>query len=219
MENLAKATLAEVLQDFLAVYGLGFIKIKPLGAKEVLLEFQSKEEILDILREVHDFLLHKFLSVKPCTQHTSSQSHLFWVRLRNIPVYVWGYHFFKVVISTMENLICLDGPMVAKTRFNMAPVLVESLTPTIVNCEVPVVVDGVAVKVLLKPEYETTNGRRQQWLSQDQHALFLRIRHWRRRRVGHRCMGVGRTKCWIALVSYLRSSVGRRKLQQTFCRR
>lgn len=42
-----------------------------MRAKEMLLEFQSKDEMLEVLREVESLLLEKFNLVKPCPKHTS----------------------------------------------------------------------------------------------------------------------------------------------------
>src|ERR1044072_6869983 len=52
---------AEAIQEFLNANGLSMIKAITMGAKEVLLEFQNKEEMEEVLSEARDLLLAKFL--------------------------------------------------------------------------------------------------------------------------------------------------------------
>lgn len=66
LETWAEASLDElytigVLQEFLNMNGLGSVRVKPLGAKEVLLQFQNRDEMMDIIRD--GFLLQKFQAV------------------------------------------------------------------------------------------------------------------------------------------------------------
>lgn len=53
--SLKEVYTLEVVQQFLASSGLGIIYVKPLGAREVVLQFQSAEERSFILKEGMDF--------------------------------------------------------------------------------------------------------------------------------------------------------------------
>lgn len=155
IETIAEASLDEVytigvLQDFLNVNGLSSIRVKPLGAMEVLLEFQTKDEMLDIIRD--GFLLQKFQSITPCSLTTRSKSHATWLKVMNVPVYAWSYDFFTKLGNIFGRLVCLDGPTSARARFDVARILIVSSSPVVAAHELKVMLDGVAVKVLVKPE-------------------------------------------------------------------
>ncbi|XP_057431836.1 uncharacterized protein LOC130724581 isoform X2 [Lotus japonicus] len=71
----------DVLQDELARIGMYNFRFIPLGADEVLLEFESKEELDDTLAECRVFLEQKLSELKPCTSLTFGVAHLVWIRL------------------------------------------------------------------------------------------------------------------------------------------
>lgn len=96
----------------------------------------------------------KFRTVKPCSVHTGSASHLIWLQMKNVPVFVWGYDFFETIVQSLGRLVCLDGPMAARTRFDVAQVLVDLSTLEIVCQYVTVNIDGEQVKVWLEPDYD-----------------------------------------------------------------
>lgn len=130
LECMAVATLQEVytlevVQSFMYSSGLGVIKAKPLGAREVISEFQPAEEMQDILREGISFLHQMFLEVLPCSKMSSSSSHRMSVSIFNVPVMVWSYEFFVVALSSLGRIICQDDAMRDQRRFDVARVLLK----------------------------------------------------------------------------------------------
>lgn len=157
MERLAIGTLRdvytlEVVQDFVANSGLGLIRVKPLDSCSVILEFESQEELMFILREGREFLLQLFLSVESCSSGTCGSQHLVWVKLFNIPVKVWRFEFFEAVTAGHGRLVCLDDDTRDMCRFDVARVLLQVEKPWVCGKEIWVQVDNALHKVFMIPE-------------------------------------------------------------------
>lgn len=102
VERCAAATCYSVqsresLQEGLQMQGLSNFKIKLLGAHDMILEFESKEEMEITLTEAASMLEEFFEWIKPCEALTVGRSQLVWVRLWKVPLGVWMYDFFNII--------------------------------------------------------------------------------------------------------------------------
>lgn len=75
-----------VLQEQFSQIGLFNFRLIPLGANEVILEFETREEMQVTLEECDYFLEQKLSDLKPCTAFTFGVAQLVWIRLWQVPM-------------------------------------------------------------------------------------------------------------------------------------
>src|ERR1044072_8649800 len=98
--SLMEVQSAEVIQEFFLSQGVNSFKVIPMGATEVLLEFESEEEMEQTVREAKDFLEEKFLMIKQCSKQSVAANHLIWIRIRKVPLHAWTPEFFMGIATT-----------------------------------------------------------------------------------------------------------------------
>lgn len=118
------------------------ITVKPLGAWEVILQFQNRDEMQDILNYGKDFLLQQNFAVEPCTSTTCSKSHLLRVKKFNVPFKGWSYEFLEALTASLGQLIFCDGSTRDGSRFDVVWVLLEVTKPWTVGKELCVQIDN-----------------------------------------------------------------------------
>lgn len=87
----------EFLQEEFRQIGLFNFRLIPLGANEVLLEFEKKAEMESTISECAFFLEQLLTDVKPCSMFTFGTSHFVWIRLWQIPMGLWNEVFFAAI--------------------------------------------------------------------------------------------------------------------------
>lgn len=80
VERCAVATIrekinVEALQEYYNSIGLFNFRFIPLGAREVLLEFESKSEMEETIDECLVFLEHRLQDIRPCDVWQHGVSH------------------------------------------------------------------------------------------------------------------------------------------------
>lgn len=125
VERCACATMhnvqtIEVIHDGLRMQGLGNFKLKLLGARDVLLEFENREEMLITLSEASSVLDIFFEWYSACTKVTVGVSFLVWVRVLKVPLGAWNTNFFENIGNTLGKFVCVDGITSRKERLDFA---------------------------------------------------------------------------------------------------
>lgn len=80
----------EELHKFFSSIGLFNFRLVPLGAKEVVLEFETQQEMEITIAECRDFLEQKLHGVRPCLWSTFGRTQCIWVKVWQVPLGVWG---------------------------------------------------------------------------------------------------------------------------------
>lgn len=93
------------LQNFLVSKGFSNIKVKILWAKEVVLEFLNREEMLAFLQKGGNVLVQKFEWIIEAPNMASPTRHFIWVNLRNVPLIAWNVEFFREVAGIFDSLV------------------------------------------------------------------------------------------------------------------
>ncbi|XP_057445855.1 uncharacterized protein LOC130737999 [Lotus japonicus] len=162
--TLYNVTSPEAVQEGLRMQGLVNLKIKLLGARDVLLEFVSKDEMVFTLSEASSVLDENFEWYNPCSAYTVGQSNLAWLRVRKIPLGMWNTSFFCTVANLFGKYVCVDSITSRKDRLDFARVLVDTTQPLIDQQYLDVNFDGKVCQVLVEKElsvYHDWTGLRQ----------------------------------------------------------
>ncbi|XP_057426186.1 uncharacterized protein LOC130719586 [Lotus japonicus] len=76
---------------------------------EVILEFESKEEMDDIIAKCSFFLEQKLYDVKPCTVLSFGVAQLVWIRLWQVPLGLWNESLFTSVGNRLGAYVLSDS--------------------------------------------------------------------------------------------------------------
>ncbi|XP_057432705.1 uncharacterized protein LOC130725503 [Lotus japonicus] len=145
----------DILQESFSSIGLYNFRLILLGAKEVLLEFETKEEMQSTITECRYFLEHYVTDVTPCTIFTFGASQLVWIRLWQVPLGLWTQPFFSTVGNRLGTYVMSDDATTLRHRIDYARILVRMNHP-LLNCfTMSVDVEGTSCIVLVEKDAAT----------------------------------------------------------------
>lgn len=145
----------ETVREELRVWGLSSCRVKLLGAREVLLEFDSKDEREFYLTEAATALCEIFELVQPSSCFMTAKSFLVWIRVWKVPLGAWNFRFFSALGNLLGKYVCMDTITASKQRMDFARVLVETSYPLIAQQYMDCNVEGTVCRVLLEKEVAT----------------------------------------------------------------
>lgn len=119
----------EHLQRYFSSIGLYNFKLIPMGEKEVLLEFESNQDMAETIEECSIFLEEKLHDLKPCTESVFAVSHCIWIKVWQIPMGIWREQFFTAVGNKLGTYVCVDAATSVRERVDFARKLVEMTHP------------------------------------------------------------------------------------------
>lgn len=108
IERSACATLYSV-REGLHMHGLHSVTVELLGARDVLLEFESTADMMFILSEAESLLDEMFEWIKPCSIFMTGKCFLVWLRVWKVPLGAWNTNIFTGVAGMFGNFVCIDG--------------------------------------------------------------------------------------------------------------
>lgn len=109
--------------------GLTNFKVKLLGVRDVLLEFDSREDMECTLLEAASSFDECFEWFKLCVDLTVEKSFLAWVRVWKVSLGAWNTRFFSIIGNSLGNFICIDGITSRKERLDFARLLIDTTNP------------------------------------------------------------------------------------------
>lgn len=119
----------EHLQRYFSSIGLYNFKLIPMGEKEVLLEFESNQDMAETIEECSIFLEEKLHDLRPCTESVFAVSHCIWIKVWQIPMGIWREQFFTAVGNKLGTYVCVDAATSVRERVDFARKLVEMTHP------------------------------------------------------------------------------------------
>lgn len=153
-----------LLQEYYSSIGLFNFRFIPLGATEVVMEFENQEEMETTITDCREFLEHKLSGIRPCDIFTNGASQLIWVVLWQVPLGAWNLELFRSVGNRLGRFIRADEATLNRERVDMARILVEVNHPLWHPCALEMEVDGqrriiLAEKELLQFDYGCVSCR------------------------------------------------------------
>ncbi|XP_057432667.1 uncharacterized protein LOC130725458 [Lotus japonicus] len=155
----------EAVWEKLKMFGLVNMKLKVMGARDVLLEFESNTEMQATLSEAKAVLDEIFEWFGPCSKLLVGKSQLVWVRVWRVPVGAWNHSFFVAIGNTLGHFVCVDGITARKERLDFGRLLVITANPLIEQHIVVAKIDGECCEVMVEKEmskYQDWSGLRQE---------------------------------------------------------
>ncbi|GKU86167.1 hypothetical protein SLEP1_g729 [Rubroshorea leprosula] len=98
-----------------------------LKRKMVLLDYDDKEELKELVEMTSEWLRQWFEEVKPWSPEMVADERFVWIRCQGAPLNVWRTDFFATMGWSWGKFICLDDSTSQKRRFDIARFLI--LTP------------------------------------------------------------------------------------------
>ncbi|XP_057429123.1 uncharacterized protein LOC130722418 [Lotus japonicus] len=147
-----EAKPVDVIQDELARIGMYNFRLIPLGAEELLLEFESKEEMTETLEECSFFLEQKLTDLHPCTSLTFGVAHLVWIRLWQVPLGLWSDSFFTAIGNRLGKFVEVDVATKQRHRADFARILVRMHHPLLHCFSMSVDMEGTTCVILVEKD-------------------------------------------------------------------
>lgn len=72
---------------------------------------------------------------------------MIWLRIKHVPLIAWNYNFFANVAGVMGELVCLDKETEARSRYDIARILIATTSPHIQSKLMKVMVDDEVVTI------------------------------------------------------------------------
>ncbi|XWS64049.1 hypothetical protein CRYUN_Cryun06bG0153600 [Craigia yunnanensis] len=94
-----------------------------MGDSMVLLSFESKEEMLEMLEDGKVWLSEWFFWVKPWCPKLVSYDKFVWLKLENWPLHAWCYEFFRNLGNRWGVFILVNDSTMRKMRLDTVRVL------------------------------------------------------------------------------------------------
>ncbi|XP_057434558.1 uncharacterized protein LOC130727443 [Lotus japonicus] len=140
----------EEIQNFLIAKGYSRIKVKALGAKEVVLEFENRDEMLSFLLKGVECLADKCECISEASMLAKPTRHFIWVTLRNVPIAAWHTRFFSSIAGLFGIFVCLDKETESHSRYDRARMLIVSSLPSFQSRSINIKIDEEVVAVALE---------------------------------------------------------------------
>lgn len=156
-KNIAKMEVAvlkdmersSIIQQHVEEMGLRGVQVRPFGAKEKNMNFQSEEDCQEFINqskgEVRDF----FETVEPIDSSRVPNRFLVWLKLWKVPIGFWNVDFFSKVTSSIGSFVCMDPQTSKETRYDYARILLLSSDPLLENVKISINVENKEMEVLI----------------------------------------------------------------------
>ena len=125
-------------------------QISPLDSIAVLLTFQSKEELLETIKE--DRLKPWFDDIAPWKESTKARESFVWVLLEEVPLQVWHPKVFQSLGNSWGQFVCLDECTVNRSRLDVARMLIRVESSLHIPSSVSVAVGGSTHRIIVAVE-------------------------------------------------------------------
>ncbi|XP_057417289.1 uncharacterized protein LOC130711612 [Lotus japonicus] len=142
----------EDLQEQFSQIGLFNFRLIPLGADEVLLEFEKKEEMEETIAECGFFLEQKLYDIKPCNVFSFGIVQHVWIRLWQVPLGLWTESFFSSVGNRLGTYVMSDSATSLRHRPDFARILVRMHHPILHSFTMSVDVSGTSCIILVEKD-------------------------------------------------------------------
>ncbi|GKU91338.1 hypothetical protein SLEP1_g5225 [Rubroshorea leprosula] len=137
--------------------GLFSIKLRAMGGKLVLMDYDDKEELKELVESAKDWLGQWFVNIKSWTPHMVATERFVSLKCYGVPFHAWGPDFFISIANLWGNFITLDESTSSKKRFDVARFLISTSETGLISKTLTYKINGHMYCIKCKEE-ETTNG-------------------------------------------------------------
>jgi hypothetical protein len=113
------------LQMLLAMEGLQFIQVAPLGVDVVLLSCVQTDGVKKSLQSNSDWWHRWFVEVSEWNPNLVPAGRRVWVRIFGVPPQAWSFEGFSSIVKRFGALIKLDSQTKNQGRLDVARVLIS----------------------------------------------------------------------------------------------
>lgn len=112
-----------LLQQKMIQAGLFSIKVTPMRGDLVLITVEEGEDFHELVKDVNGLFETWFCDVRPWSQKEIAKEWYAWIRCQGVPLHVG---FFEKVVAGLGRYVTMDSTTMAKKRFDMAKVMVQT---------------------------------------------------------------------------------------------
>ena len=105
---MEKYTPIEVIREELLQEGVGSIRVRYMGDKQVLLTTQDGIKLFDIIEANNESLSKIFEAIKPWGEGKVVGNKVVWTRCRGIPLSLWIVDCFRKILHKVGSLVDVD---------------------------------------------------------------------------------------------------------------
>ncbi|GLT97602.1 hypothetical protein SLE2022_151590 [Rubroshorea leprosula] len=145
------------LQEKFYMEGYFFCRVRAMGGKMVLLDYEDKKELKDLVEMAADWLGQWFEEIQPWSPELVAHERFVWIRCQGVPLNAWRCDFFEKMGSSWGKFICLDDNTSNKKRFDITRFLISTPITDSISISRQIKVNGILHNIMFKEE-EFTNG-------------------------------------------------------------
>jgi len=98
----------EALREIMLREGLGYIRVRYLRDKEVLLTGSDGVNLKDVIEGNKEVLAGVFEVLEPWSEKPLQGNKVVWVRCRGLPLHLWTLDCFKQITRIVGTLLQVD---------------------------------------------------------------------------------------------------------------
>jgi len=156
----------ELLHEELLQDGLGSIRVRYLGDKQVLLSCQDGVKISDIVKISKESLGSIFETIKPWDGGMAVGNKEVWTRCRGIPLFLWTVDCFRKVLDTVGTLVDVDEATLNWECVEFARLKVRLAVASKVQICEEIWINDRVYQIYVEEEYSFVEGRKHNWFNE-----------------------------------------------------
>ncbi|WRX16597.1 protein of unknown function DUF4283 - like 9 [Theobroma cacao] len=102
-----------------------WVRVRTMGEGLVVVSFDDDEDMQCLLSLNKEIFSLWFEDIKPYYEWLEERKLLVWVKLEDIPFFLWQKAFFEVIDNSWGRLVKVDEDTEEKRRFTCVMILVE----------------------------------------------------------------------------------------------
>ena len=157
----------ELLREELLQEGLGSIRVRYLGDKQVLLTCQDGVKLSDVVEACKESLGLVFDTIKPWDGGMAVGNKEVWTRCRGLPPFLWTVDCFRKVLGKVVTLIDVDEATLNCECVEFAQLKVRPAVASTVHIREEVWINDRAYQISVEEEYTYVDCKQYKWLNED----------------------------------------------------
>ena len=137
--------------------GLGFVWVRYLGDKEMLLIGKEGVQLVEIINTNKDILYKEFEVIRPWGEGKLVGNRIVWMRCMGIPISLWMRDCFRKVVNTVGNVVEVDEATLAWEQLEYARIKVRTTISIKVEMYVDIMINNTLCQLFVLEE--TPNSR------------------------------------------------------------